>query len=138
MDVRLDRARRHAQDLRDLVVVETLDVAQNDRLAVAGGQPKDRRPEMVEVLRSEPVGVWLCDRIERDGLAQPAPRAVAEHVQRDSVKPGRDLELAHPVRVVSSQGSVSPDEGILGDLLGVRRLRPGIMDVEVDPVEWQS
>jgi hypothetical protein len=26
----------------------------------------------------------------------------------------------------------------LGDLLSVRRLRPGIMDVEVDPVEWQS
>jgi len=26
----------------------------------------------------------------------------------------------------------------LGDLLAVRRRHPGIMDVEVDPVEWQS
>ena len=27
---------------------------------------------------------------------------------------------------------------VLGDLLAIRRLRPGIMDVEVDPVEWPS
>ena len=43
-------------------------------------------------------------------------------------------------RLVVKGGADLPEvlAAALGDLLGVRRRRPGIMDVEVDPVEWQS
>ena len=41
-------------------------------------------------------------------------------------------------RIVVKGGADLPEAlaGALGDLLAVRRRRPGIMDVEVDPVEW--
>jgi primosomal protein N' (replication factor Y) (superfamily II helicase) len=43
-------------------------------------------------------------------------------------------------RIVVKGGTDLPAtlRAALGDLLAVRRVRPGIMDVEVDPVEWQS
>lgn len=43
-------------------------------------------------------------------------------------------------RIVVKGGPDLPEAlaAALGDLLAVRRRRPGIMDVEVDPVEWQS
>jgi primosomal protein N' (replication factor Y) len=42
-------------------------------------------------------------------------------------------------RIVIKGGADLPEvlAGALGDLLAVRRRSPGIMDVEVDPVEWQ-
>jgi len=59
-----------------------------------------------------------------DLVAYPAIALPGRQGRRIVVKGGADL----PAMLASA----------LGDLLGVRRLRPGIMDVEVDPVEWQS
>jgi primosomal protein N' (replication factor Y) len=59
-----------------------------------------------------------------DLLAYPAIALPGRQGRRIVVKGGADL----PAMLAAA----------LGDLLGVRRLRPGIMDVEVDPVEWQS
>jgi primosomal protein N' (replication factor Y) len=44
------------------------------------------------------------------------------------------------LRIVIKGGADLPEAlaDALGDLLAVRRRSPGIMDVEVDPVEWQS
>ena len=43
-------------------------------------------------------------------------------------------------RIVIKGGPDLPEAlaAALGDLLAVRRRSPGIMDVEVDPVEWPS
>ncbi len=57
-------------------------------------------------------------------VAYPAMALPGRQGRRIVVKGGADL----PATLAAA----------LGDLLGVRRLRPGIMDVEVDPVEWQS
>jgi len=59
-----------------------------------------------------------------DLLAYPAIALPGRQGRRIVVKGGADL----PAMLAAA----------LGDLLGVRRLRPGIMNVEVDPVEWQS
>jgi hypothetical protein len=58
----------------------------------------------------------------------------------------RDLVAYPPIAIPGRRGSRivvkgGPDlpealAAALGDLLTVRRRRPGIMDVEVDPVEW--
>ena len=59
-----------------------------------------------------------------DLLAYPAIAMPGRQGRRIVVKGGTDL----PAVLAAA----------LGDLLAIRRLRPGIMDVEVDPVEWQS
>jgi primosomal protein N' (replication factor Y) len=59
-----------------------------------------------------------------DLVAYPAIAMPGRRGRRIVVKGGADL----PAVLAAA----------LGDLLSIRRVRPGIMDVEVDPVEWQS
>ena len=59
-----------------------------------------------------------------DVLAYPAITMPGRRGSRIVIKGGPDLPMALAAA--------------LGDLLSIRRRSPGIMDVEIDPVEWQS
>jgi primosomal protein N' (replication factor Y) len=89
------------------------------RLAVIGLRPRGAVDggNLVERVTSALAGA-------RDLVAYPA-----------IAKPGR-----RGFRIVIKGGPDLPEilAAALGDLLAVRRRSPGIMDVEVDPVEWQS
>jgi primosomal protein N' (replication factor Y) len=83
-------------------------------------------------------------------VVRPRGAVTGDFVARvtDALRGGRDL-LAYPAialpgrrgaRIVVKGGPDLPEAlaASLGDLLAVRRRSPGIMNVEVDPVEWQS
>jgi primosomal protein N' (replication factor Y) len=83
-------------------------------------------------------------------VVRPRGAGTGDLVERvsEALRGGRELITYPPIAMPGRRGSRivvkgGPDlpaalAAALGDLLSVRRLRPGIMDVEVDPVEWQS
>jgi len=95
------------------------------------GYPPFRRLAVIGVrARGDAGGAPLVERVTaalsgaRDLVAYPPIALPGRRGARIVVKGGADLP-----EVLATA---------LGDLLAVRRRRPGIMDVEVDPVEWPS
>ena len=112
-----------AEGRRDLLVAESLDVAQHHGDAELGRQRVQRHLDLrvevgvvVDLLRAglgtpQPLRV-LRQRLEPDPL--PAPHHVEEQVRGDPVQPA--LEGARPVL---GQRAEDPDERLLGQVLGV-------------------
>ena len=94
------------------------------------GYPPFRRLAVIGVRPRGGAGAGLVERIA-EALA--GARALAAY-------PAIALPGRRGSRIVVKGGPDLPEAlaAALGDLLSVRRRSPGIMDVEVDPVEWPS
>ena len=116
---RLERGRRHAENLRDLAVRAALELAQDDRLPLLRRNLGQRSEELADagclvvVVRS-----GMRDPIVELDLARPRlllSEALLDRVARDREQPvGR---LAGPHALL--EGSVRVQEGRLRDVLGV-------------------
>jgi len=123
--LRPDGPRGRAEDPRDLVRGQALDVAEDDRLPLARGQGEegglDQPPLLVPgdgvlALARALVGAGQGSRVlERDQPhAVSAPRDVAADVDDDAVEPGPELaRFVEPPDV-----AMEAEEGVLGGVLG--------------------
>ena len=137
VDAAADGAELDAEGRRDLLVRQTLDVAEDDGDAELRGERVERRLDLrvevrvgVDLLGAgrgagQPLGV-LGQRVEADPL--PAPDHVEEQVRGDPVQPA--LEGAG--REVG-QRAEDPDERLLGEVLGVLRVARQAVGQPVHP-----
>src|SRR5437763_12272684 len=119
MDARFDRRDTGAQDLGDLLRRETLELAQDDRGSLLGGQLGDRLPDgaesllMLGRLRRIRAGLEI-ELVKRSGCPA-ACDLVQSSACHDSVEPGAYGAVVAKAR----QRSPRADEGLLGGILRV-------------------
>src|SRR5438270_4868288 len=131
MDVGFDGAFRPAQQVRDLVVWESLDVVEDDCLAVAAGEGGDQRAQLGRFRVAVATRLW--DTLERHRVTM-RPQAVPKDVQGDPVQPGAGLQLLPALLVPAGKRFVGPEEGLLGDLFRVGRVTAKVQGEPEDAV----
>ena len=124
MDVGLDRSHRLAQRIGHLGVGQLLDVAQDDRFAIARRQAGHPSRKLVHLSPPQHVFLGPCPRVrlaavELDQARTHAPHSVAHDVDRDTVQPGPLFQVAYALGRVRGQGAVGPHESVLRHVLGV-------------------
>src|SRR5204862_7474620 len=129
---RLDGSFWLAEYLGDLRVRQIVDVAEDESGPVAVGQGgQERGPAALRFLADDVEmgclgggcgGQCRMPDVERDGRCPTAGAGGPTPTDRDRGQPASHLECPDPVLRIGAERAVRPNERVLGDLLGIRRV----------------
>ena len=129
VDQRLGLLRRHAEGLADLLVRPSLELAQDQRLAVVIGDLRQDRADLLliqdafdrlgRVVGQGDDEPGVLGEVGCDGVALRTTRAGADHVERHVGGDARDPRLELIPAVERAQAAVDPQHRLLDGLVGL-------------------